>query len=197
MFQGARKGSSADEVLSTERTAKLARISYVTLRRWLARGDFQGWLKASDRVPLGVFDLGNGKRIWRFSNGNRIDLYEYRDLFYQTGRGQAARLREEVKRERNQKRALKRTLERTGVHRRRSIEEKERSRLLRLYAKTLAELRAHGIYPRDRELEYIIRGKRMTESAIFEAVVRTVVAQDHRDAVERLGATLDPTNERG
>jgi hypothetical protein len=84
---------------STKVAAKIARVAYVSLRRWLADGSFEEWLKENNRPPLTSVILDNGNKIRRFSIRNRVDLIAFRDRDggYSAARGRAAGRRERAK----------------------------------------------------------------------------------------------------
>jgi hypothetical protein len=84
---------------STKTAALIARVAYVSLRRWLADGSFEEWLKENNRPPLTSVILDNGNKIRRFSIRNRVDLIAFRDRDggYSAVRGRAAGRRERAK----------------------------------------------------------------------------------------------------
>jgi hypothetical protein len=84
---------------STKTAAKIARVGYVTLRRWLADGSFEEWLKENNCPPLASVTLDSGNKIRRFSIRNRVDLIAFRDRDggYSAARGRAAVRRERAK----------------------------------------------------------------------------------------------------
>jgi hypothetical protein len=162
--------ATGEEFFSTEQAASLARISYVTLRRWLASGDFQAWLEEEGRRPLTSIELSNGKRIWQFGNQDRAALLEYRDLPERRQRGATGRPRAEVKREKN---ALKNFKRLYGVTV--SREERERKIAFRRYVKALVELRNCGVSPKDARL-FRMPKKHIPESAVMEEVTKEYYA---------------------
>ncbi len=62
---------------STKRAAKIAGISWVTLRRWLAAGK----IRPSQAVPY------DGRTLWRWSDRDLERLRRYKAAHYRKGRG--------------------------------------------------------------------------------------------------------------
>ena len=142
---------------STETAARVARISYVTLRRWVASGAFQEYLRRERRPALGQVVL-SGRSLWRWSIENRNDLIHYRDLYYAAGRGHAPSNRQEAKQKQNLRKTLKRR-RRYGMFPAAQAA-LDRSSLgldaaKRRYNSVLRELKKMGWQPRDSELAKI------------------------------------------
>jgi predicted site-specific integrase-resolvase len=62
---------------STKQAARLAGISWVTLRRWLAARK----IRPSQAVPFG------GRTLWRFTDADVEELRKYKADHYGKGRG--------------------------------------------------------------------------------------------------------------
>jgi hypothetical protein len=84
---------------STKEAAKKVGISYITLRRWLAAGDFR---------PSIAVEFGPSKKLWRFTGSDIAVLHEFTDEMYCKGRGRVGLLKKEVSKERNRRKAAKR-----------------------------------------------------------------------------------------
>jgi transposase len=179
--------------LSARDAAQRANISYITLRRWLSRGEFTP--PSAGKNGAGGLWLGDSptrKRIWRFTNADMTALLNYKKDRDLDGRGRAARIREQLARERNRKKAWKRTLRRAGAWRPQTTAERKLYRLLRRYTGILVELLSQGLYPKDPMLR---RGRHrlgLDELKILDGIVSEVVSEDRRARVERLGAMIDP-----
>ena len=179
--------SENKELLSTEMAARTARVSYITLRRWLASGDFQNWLADERKEPLTSVKLSNGKHVWQFSIQNRRDLIEYRDLPERRQRGATGRPRAEVRRERNHKRWMTRV----GI-RKVSQDEQQRNRVLRRYYKVLVELINKGVAPRDLRLGPVTR-QLIPESTIEQFAAVHLNSCDLNDEGQSLLAKITPS----
>jgi hypothetical protein len=153
---------TGDELVSTQEAAESARISYITLRRWLASGDFQNWLTAEKKPPLRFTELSNGKRVWQFNNRNRADLREYRDLPERRQRGATGR--PEAKRERHTRKNLKRTYRFTV-----SPEDQKRNAIVRRYVKVLVQLENSGLRPAGPKLFGVPR-RHISETAVWREI---------------------------
>jgi excisionase family DNA binding protein len=62
---------------STKQAARLAGISWITLRRWLAAKK----IRPSQAVPFG------GRTLWRFTDADVKELLKYKAAHYRRGRG--------------------------------------------------------------------------------------------------------------
>jgi predicted site-specific integrase-resolvase len=65
------------QTYSTEEAAKLAGISWITLRRWLAGGR----IKPAQAVPY------SGRTLWRWNDRDVKRLKKYKQKNYRKGRG--------------------------------------------------------------------------------------------------------------
>jgi hypothetical protein len=146
--------------LSADQAARKAEISYATLRRWLANGDFQTWLASEKKAPLGYLRLGKTRKIiWRFSSDNMLALVEFKEQVYCKGRGLAGRLREQVKRERNSRKAWKRMLQRLNYRpspeeiKQSAAKERARNLIFRRYDAVLKDLAKINLWPKNPDLD--------------------------------------------
>jgi hypothetical protein len=162
--------ATGEEFVSTEQAAKVAGIAYITLRRWLGKGEFQSWLAKEGKRPLRFVELSSGKRIWQFGNQDRAALIAYRDDPDRNQRGATGRPRAEVKRERHAAKYIKRLY---GL--KVSLEEQKRNSAFRRYVKALVELRNQGFAPQDASLTKVPK-KHISESAVMEYVTRAYYA---------------------
>jgi hypothetical protein len=121
---------------STEDAARQVGISYVTLRRWLARGD----IRPSVRDKL----------AWRWTEKDIAGLRKYKDLVFYKGRGRPGRLRKEVTQARNRWKTQKRRWDFLDNETKNSII--ARGKAERLYEKSLAALHKVGLRPVDPHL---------------------------------------------
>jgi hypothetical protein len=172
---------------STEMAANIARISYITLRRWLASGDFQAWLKKEGKPPLEYTSLANGKRIWTFSIANRRDLIAYRDLPERRRRREPA-IRtvadaSSVENEQTRTRRMRHTLQQYGLAGRLTSREKVRAKLVQRYVTVLTELKSQGLCPQNEVLEYCPH-EYVSEVKTREAILHDVKALDARELLK-------------
>lgn len=183
------------ETHSTEAAANLARISYITLRRWLARGDFQQWLKDQGKPELACTELANGKRIWRFTSANISALGDYCRLPDRRKRERIARRAEDVaaaqyvQSRKGQLRKMWRAFGRNG---RMSTKDRELAKLIQRYVRVVSELKALGLSPENEVLHYAPHTY-VSELKLRAEVVRNVVEQDEKALAQRMEETLNPT----
>jgi hypothetical protein len=174
---------------STEDAARAAEVPYVTLRRWLAAGDF------TPSVSLAIGSIrkcAHKRRIWRFTAQDINRLIEYRGEERRgRPRGSGRPEPQEMKLERSRKIGLRQMLQRLGGSGKVTAAEMERSRLLRRYVKTLVELKNWGLYPKDHELSYFPR-ERISESRTMDAILHEVLDHDARIMTNLLGAEFNP-----
>jgi|SRR5580693_5900244 hypothetical protein len=121
---------------SSEEAAKQVGISYVTLRRWLARGDIRPSVRA--------------KLAWRWTDKDIAGLRKYKDLVFYKGRGRPGRRREEAVQARNSWKSIKRRWDILDSETKNSII--ARAKAERLYEKSLAALHKVGLRPVDPHL---------------------------------------------
>jgi hypothetical protein len=176
---------------STEDAARAAEVPYVTLRRWLAAGEFR------PSVSLAIGSGAHKRRIWRFTSQdiNKLMIYraeERRGRPKGSGRPEP----QEMKLERSRKSGLRQMLQRFGQSGKVTAAEMERSRLLRRYVKTLVELKNWGLYPKDHELSYVPR-ERISESKTRDAILHEVLDHDGRIMAEFLDPKSSSRNSIG
>ena len=125
---------------SAKQAAELVGISYITLRRWLARGDFP----TSIAVPV-----GGGKTIRRFTREDIGKLRKFKEETYCKGRGRVPRLRQRAAQQRNRWKAAKRVYdsfpERKAMLRKVKAERKAERQAIRQYDAAVRALRRVGI----------------------------------------------------
>ena len=163
MVSDSRSKVAVATVLSAEQAAQKVQISYITLRRWLAKRDFQKWLTAEKKPPLAYLRLGKTRKvIWRFSSHNMLALVEYKEQVYCKGRGLAGRLREQVKRERNYYKNAKRMAYQYDdpsitpeQKKQRGAKERKRNLIHRQYDRIVKELERFNLRPKDSRLVFI------------------------------------------
>jgi hypothetical protein len=180
---------------STEQAAKAAGIHYVTLRRWLADKDeaFHKWLVGRGAGALSSTQLSNGKRIWRFTVLQRAAVGEYANLPERRQPGASGRPRSEVRRDRNERKSLKRMLRRTSPKLGRvSAQDRQRNIVFRRYVKVLVELLNLGFRPEDMRLTQLKRTL-VPESEVMAFVTEGYYAIEGRRTAEMLGKIYDPS----
>jgi transposase len=122
---------------SAKQAAELVGISYITLRRWLARGDFP----TSIAVPV-----GGGKTIRRFTREDIGKLRKFKEEYYCAGRGRTPSLRQDAARQRNAWKASKRWSRSYGLSVERAKAERKAARkAIRQYETAVRALRKVGI----------------------------------------------------
>jgi hypothetical protein len=180
------------EAYSTEKAAYLARISYITLRRWLAKGDFQQWLKDQGKQELACTQLSNGKRIWQFTSANISALGDYCRLPERRKRERIVRRAEDVaaaQHVQSRKGQLRKMQQAFGRDGRMSAKDREVAKLIQRYVRVVSELKALGLSP-DNEVLHYAPHTYVSEFNLREEVVRNVVEQDQKALAQRVGETL-------
>ena len=118
---------------SARQAAEFVGISYITLRRWLARGDFPTSIALS---------ISGGKTIRRFTLEDIGRLRKFKEENYCKGRGRVARLRQDAARQRNVWKASKRFSLSSGLSLERAkAARKARRQAIRQYMAAVRALR--------------------------------------------------------
>jgi hypothetical protein len=122
---------------SAKQAAEFAGISYITLRRWLARRYFATSITVS---------ISGGKTIRRFTQEDLRNLRKFKEENYCKGRGRVAGLRQDAARQRNAWKASKRFSLSYGLSLERAkADRKARRKAIRQYEAAVRALRKVGI----------------------------------------------------